>query len=134
MCCICIMDLSLRELSTGLLYIAILWIIIAVIVFSIAYSVSTTYPRESEPLMISVFTSSVTCLYLIYILTAQDDKRDLMKFILGTFAFVFVITLLSVVFIGSMPPAWKGLLPASVASTFTLFIVCFTAMSTYFTK
>ena len=107
--------------TNGVLFVCIVWIIIAVIVFSITYSVSNTHPREAEPLMWSTFISSLMCMLFISMIDTSD--RTIWVTLYATFVvvFVFVITLLSVVFIGSMPSSWIGLIPASVASTFTLF-------------
>ena len=104
----------------GVSGIVILWIIIAVIVFSITYSQSTTYPREAEPLMWSGFISSAICLVGVILLTLDDP--NIFYTFSWVFLFVFLLTLLSVVF-GSMPPAWKGLIPATVASMVTLFLM-----------
>ena len=100
--------------------IVMIWVVVAVIVFSITYSQSTTYPREAEPLMWSGFISSAICLVIVILLTL--DKPDIFYTYSGVFVFVFLLTLVSVVF-GSMPPAWKGLIPATVASMVTLFLM-----------
>jgi hypothetical protein len=113
-----------------LLFLGICWVIIAVIVFSITYSQSTTHPREAEPLMWATFISSATCLFIMIfrILISSgtylySNMINLMYYVGGWFVFVFLITLLSVVFIESIPPAWKGLIPAAVASTVALFFI-----------
>jgi len=103
----------------AVLFVCLVWIIIAVIVFSITYSVSTKHPREAEPLMWSTFISSLMCMLFISMVDTSD--RTIWFILSVTFVFVFIITLLSILFIGSMPSSWKGLIPASVASTFTLF-------------
>lgn len=112
------------EQSTQALYgvsgIVMLWVIIAVIVFSITYSQSTTHPRAAEPLMWGGFISSAICLVVVILLTLNDP--NIFYTFSGVFLFVFFITLMSVVF-GSMPPAWKGLIPATVASMVTLFLM-----------
>lgn len=107
------------RVSNGVLFVSVVWVIIAVIVFSIAYSVSTTYPREAEPLMWATFISSFMCMLFISMIDKSD--RYIWLTWLTSFVVVFVISLFSIFFIGSIPTAWKGLIPASVASTFVLF-------------